>query len=319
MQHIEPSEHTLHGTWRPGRAAVCSVDQGESFTVRTIDVGWGTEAPIDTVSPRAKIGPLEPGIALCGPIHVRGAAPGDTLEIALDSILPGAYGYTFAGGGCGDDRIARRLGIADAPMTLIRWTLDTVSGQAIDDHGRSVQLRPFLGTLGTCPDVPDGTEPWSPRRTGGNLDCRELIAGTRLFLPVEVPGALVSLGDGHAAQGDGEVGGMAIECPMQSVELRCSVRRDIPATRPWALTPTGLVTCAMSSDIDEAIGDALSDMIDHLQRLLDVERTLALAYASSSIDVRITQLVNGVRGAHCVIGRDALTRLGAPDALDLFS
>jgi acetamidase/formamidase len=127
-----------------------------------------------------------------------------------------------------------------------------------------------------------------PRTTGGNIDCKELVVGSTLLLPIAVEGALFSAGDGHAAQGDGEVGQMAIECPLERVQLTLSVREDPTLVMPCALTPTAWIVFGFDEDLDEAVVQALNGMIDLMDRELGPERKEALALASVVVDLRVT-------------------------------
>lgn len=153
---------------------------------------------------------------------------------------------------------------------------------------------------------------WVPRRTAGNMDCRELTEGSVLLVPVEVPGAMVSIGDGHAAQGDGEVSGTAVECAMEAVELQFVVRRDLQLDGPRALTPAGWLTFGFSELLEEAVEQAVCAMLDLMQAQFTLDRKDALALASTVVDVRITQLVNGIRGVHALLPRGALEQMEQP-------
>jgi acetamidase/formamidase len=155
--------------------------------------------------------------------------------------------------------------------------------------------------MGNAPAGPDEAPTAPPRRVGGNLDCRELISGSTLWLPVEVEGALFSVGDGHGAQGDGEAGSTGIECPMERVELSFSVRRDMTIDAPCAQTPAGFLTLGFGADLDDATEAALSGMLEHLQRLYGWTRSEAAVLASLAVDLRITQIVNGTVGVHAVL------------------
>ena len=145
-----------------------------------------------------------------------------------------------------------------------------------------------------------------PRRWGGNLDCKELVAGTVLYLPIPVDGACFSAGDGHARQGDGEVSGLAIECPLERARLTLDVRDDLRLTAPVAETPAAWISFGMDEDLDEAAAMATDTMLELMGRELGLERRDALALASVVVDLRVTQLVNGVRGVHAVLARDAI-------------
>jgi acetamidase/formamidase len=148
---------------------------------------------------------------------------------------------------------------------------------------------------------------------GGNLDCRELVAGSTLWLPVEVEGALFSVGDGHATQGDGEVSRLAIECPMRRVELTFSVRKDLRLAMPAAETPAGWLALGIGQTLDEAEKMALNGMLDHLQTAYDLGRSHALALASCVVHLRVTQVVNETVGIHALLPHDAFTRSPVPE------
>jgi len=136
------------------------------------------------------------------------------------------------------------------------------------------------------------------------MDCRELVAGSTLYLPVGAPDGLLSLGDGHARQGDGELSGTAIECPMERIRVRFGLRDDFPVETVTADTPAGWTTAGFDRDLDRATHQAVSAMLDLMQRILGVDRPEAMALASVAVDVRLTQLVNGVRGVHAVLDPD---------------
>jgi len=175
--------------------------------------------------------------------------------------------------------------------------------------GATVALAPFLGVLGMPPPEPGVHSTGPPRRWGGNIDCKELLAGTTLFLPVAVDGALFSAGDGHARQGDGEVSGTAIECPLDRAQLTLTLRDDMALETPRAVTPAAWITFGFDEDLDEAAGAATEAMLDLIMLELGVGRREALALASVVVDLRVTQVVNGVKGVHAVLARDAI-RMG---------
>ena len=145
-----------------------------------------------------------------------------------------------------------------------------------------------------------------PRRCGGNIDCKELVAGTTLYLPISVDGALFSAGDGHARQGDGEVSGTAIECPLERAELTLTLRDDLTLETPRAETPSAWITFGFDEDLDAAALFATAAMVDLMKRELDVGHREAFALASVAVDLRVTQVVNGVKGVHAVLERDAI-------------
>jgi acetamidase/formamidase len=144
-----------------------------------------------------------------------------------------------------------------------------------------------------------------PRIWGGNIDCKELVAGTTLYLPIGVDGARFSVGDGHGLQGDGEVCGTAIECPMTRVDLTFKVI-DRPLKAPRAKTADAWITFGFDPDLDRASTMALNGMLDLIQEQHGVDRSKALGLASLAADLRITQIVNQSQGVHCVLPFDAL-------------
>ena len=160
--------------------------------------------------------------------------------------------------------------------------------------------------MGLAPGAPGEHSTIPPRaECGGNIDCKELVAGSTLFLPVTVPGALLYLGDGHAAQGDGEVGGTAIECPMTTEVTVDLVTGDMLAARPLASvhaeTPAGRITFGFDADLNAATGDALEAMITWMQSLYDLDKATALALASTCVDLRVTQVANQTWGVHAIL------------------
>lgn len=306
---IEPERATLHGRFSRDLPPALTIDPGDTVRFRTLDAAWNIKprrAPPSEVPPE-KFAPRIPerdgGHAMCGPIAIRGAEPGMTLGVRIDAIRPGTWGWTSAGGW--ESPLNRRLGVTEAERYLL-WTLDPDTMEGHDQHGHRIALRPFMGVMGLPPDAPGWHPSVPPRPTGGNLDCRELVAGSTLYLPIAVPGALFSVGDGHAAQGDGEVSSTGIECPMERVELTFSLHADLHLTMPRADTPAGWITFGFDEDLDEAAAMAVEGMLALLNERYGLPRLEALALASVVVDVRITQLVNDVRGAHAMLPHDAV-------------
>jgi acetamidase/formamidase len=184
----------------------------------------------------------------------------------------------------------------------VDWELANGIGRSSTGH--TVKLAPFLGVIGMPPDEPrtHSTEP--PRPCGGNIDCKELVAGTTLYLPVPVDGALLSVGDAHALQGDGEVSGTAIETTAHA-QLTVDVRDDLELEWPIARTAEAWLTFGFDSDLDSAADIALACMLRLLQREHRLSPDDALALASVAVDLRVTQVVNGVKGVHAVLRDDA--------------
>ena len=248
--------------------------------------------------------PLDAGHALCGPIAVRGARPGMVLEIGIDAIEPGEWGWTRSGGW--SSPVNDRLGVADGKEHMLVWAIDARNGTARDQNGREVTIRPFMGVIGMPPAEAGIHSTIPPRACGGNMDLKELVAGSRLFLPIPVNEALLSVGDGHAAQGDGEVSGLAIECPMNRVDLTLRLRDDIVLKAPLAETHAGTTTLGFGATLDAAAADALDGMLNVMKTRHGLERRDALALASVVVDLRVTQIVNGIVGVHAVLPTGAL-------------
>ena len=146
-----------------------------------------------------------------------------------------------------------------------------------------------------------------PRRWGGNIDCKLLVAGTTLYLPIPVDGALLSAGDGHGAQGDGEVSGTAIECPVERAQLTLDLRDDLDLRMPIARIDDAWVAFGFDEDLDTAAQLALETMLDLMEREHGYDRSHALALASVVVDLRVTQVVNGSKGVHAVLRDGALS------------
>lgn len=304
---IEPKQGTLHGSFSRDYAPVLTIDSGDTVSFRTLDSNWGLgpyvgHEPIARFEPRVK--GRDDGHALCGPIALRGAQPGMTLEIRINEVRPGAWGWT--GGGGWPSAMNRRLGLLEDGVSLI-WTLDADTLTGEDQYGHMLPLRPFMGVMGMPPDEPGIHSTIPPRFCGGNIDCKELVAGSTLYLPIAVPGGLFSTGDGHGVQGDGEVSGVAIECPIERVDMTFFVRDDITIRTPRANTPAGWITLAFHEDLHEASLLALEAMLDLMGELYNLPRPQAVALASLIVDLRITQIVNGgMFGVHAVLPHGAI-------------
>ncbi|WP_404336764.1 acetamidase/formamidase family protein [Planococcus rifietoensis] len=202
-----------------------------------------------------------------------------------------------------------KLGIVDSDRLQVDWTLDreqmtgkcTMSGKEF-----GVALSPFLGLIGLAPGEAGTHRTSPPYRTGGNIDCKELVEGSSLFLPVEVDGALLSFGDGHAVQGDGENSGTAIECPMDLVNLTLVLHKEMKLHMPKAKTPAGWVTFGFDEDLNEAAATALDEMVGLIQQFHSLSKTEAMALASVAVDLHVTQIVNGVKGVRAILPHGAI-------------
>jgi acetamidase/formamidase len=231
-----------------------------------------------------------------------------TLVVHIHEIQPGTWGWTGAGGLASP--VNTRLDIASDTERMHLWSLDSETMTGRNQDGFRVRLHPFMGVMGMPPDAPGMHPSAPPRKWGGNLDCKELVAGSTLYLPIPVPLALFSVGDGHAAQADGEVSGTAIECPMERVELRFELEDPRVLSTPWANTPAGWVTLGFHEDLHEAAMIALDAMVMLMGQQYGLDRHDAVALASVVVDLHVTQLVNaGILGVHALLPHGALTRV----------
>ena len=281
MIHELPLERrTLHGSFSCELPPALTVDPGDSVRFRSLNSGWRWDPDAPHYDDQ------EPGHALNGPIEVRGSRSGQTLVVSIDEVRPRGWGVTFGDG------------------QAFLWSLD--GDRWIGERGESVAAAPFLGVIGMPPPEPGRHSTAPPRRFGGNLDCKLLTAGATLYLPIPVDGALLSAGDGHGAQGDGELSGTAIECPLEAVQLTLGLRNDLELRMPVARSGGAWLAFGVDEDLDRAAELATETMLDLMERELAVDRAYALALASVAVDLRVTQLVNGSKGVHAVLRDDAL-------------
>jgi acetamidase/formamidase len=238
------------------------------------------------------------GHILTGPIYVEGAEPGDVLEVRIRSIsLPIAYGYNGCSG------FVREL---CEPRTSTLIHLDRKRMTAEVAPGITVPLRPFFGSIGVAPAPELGRVSSNPPgRHAGNLDNRELVAGTTLYIPVFVKGALLEIGDGHAAQGDGEVDQTAVETNLEG-RIQVIVRKDMKLEWPRGETPTHWIAMGTDSSLVVATRTAIREMVKFLQETKGITRTQAYQAASMAADLHITQLVDGNVGVHMMIAKKYL-------------
>ncbi|HET9683380.1 MAG TPA: acetamidase/formamidase family protein [Gemmatimonadaceae bacterium] len=240
------------------------------------------------------------GHILTGPIYVEGADSGDVLEVRIKSIsLPITYGYNGCSG------FVREL-CEQRTSTLIH--LDRKKMTAEVAPGIVVPLRPFFGSMGVAPAASLGRVSSNPPgRHAGNLDNKELVAGTTLYIPVFVKGALLEVGDGHAAQGDGEVDQTAIETDLEG-RLQVIVHKDTKLEWPRAETPTHWIAMGTDTSLVMATRTAIREMVKLLQEKKGITQTQAYQAASMAADAHITQLVDGNVGVHMMIPKKYLGR-----------
>jgi acetamidase/formamidase len=280
MIHEIPLERrTVQGRFDRDLEPVLSVDPGDTVRFQALNAGWRWDPEQEHFERDHQI---DGGHALCGPIEVRGARAGQTLVVRIEEVTPRGWGVTWADG------------------ETFSWRLDGETWQS--ERGWAVTSAPFLGVIGMPPPAPGRQSTTPPRRWGGNIDCKELVAGTTLYLPISVDGALLMAGDGHGAQGDGEVSGTAIECPLERAALTLDVEdRDLRS--PIARTADSWIAFGFDEDLDVAAEQATETMLDLMERELGVSRPEALALASVSVDLHVTQVVNEVKGVHAILRR----------------
>jgi acetamidase/formamidase len=312
MRHIvELAQDALIGSLSALVPPVLRIDSGDVITFQTLDAGWGT-GPTYTQRhrPFERRQSIEGGHALVGPFFVNGARKGMTLAITFNAIVPGSYGFTAAGRYPNWQN--RMLGLIEVDEIILDWRLDSSAGRAtctIGNKSYDVPVRPFMGVIGLPPDDSTGHSTWPPRFCGGNIDCRELIEGSTLYLPISVDGAYLAIGDGHAAQGDGEISCQAIECPMSMVDITVRLE-DMKLKYPRANTPAGWITFGFHEDLNEATVQALDGMLELMGELYGLSRVEAIAIGSTVVDLHITQIVNGTKGVHACLPHGLLRSTG---------
>jgi len=283
----------VHHGWSRYHPPLLTVRSGSQLTVDTQDASDGQLRPGSTHRSVAELD-LSRANPVNGPVFVEGARPGDVLQVEILAVEPGSYGWTALIPGFG--LLAEQF--PDPWLHL--WELDDQG--ALFTDGIRVPLQPFCGVLGVAPAEPGTHSALPPRRVGGNLDIRQLGPGSTLYLPVEVEGALFGVGDTHAAQGDGEVCGTAIEAPM-TVALRLTVRTDLaidtpeldvtrPLERPAAAAAGYHATTGIGPDLMAATRQSVERMIAYLERHHRLEPEAAYALCSVAVDLRISEVVD---------------------------
>jgi acetamidase/formamidase len=241
---------------------------------------------------------------LTGPVYVEGAEPGDVLEVRIQKIrlaIPYALN-AFAPG--------RGFLPEDFPYARVKAIpLDEKRMVAQFADGIEIPLRPFFGSMGVAPPAVSGrissAPPWV---NAGNIDNKELVAGTTLFIPIHAPGALFQVGDGHAGQGDGEVDITAMETSLVGT-FQFVVRKDMHLRWPRAETPTEFITMGLDEDLTSATKMAVREMIDFLVQEKHMTRDDAYMLASVAADLHITQVVDGNKGVHMMISKSIFTKV----------
>lgn len=305
---LKASTETCHwGFFDAALAPVMTLESGGEIIIDTLSggprnlPGAGFHVPPELLELHAAGVPSVPGHLLTGPVAVAGAMPGDVLQVdILDVSLRQDWGFNF---------IRPLAGTLPADFPKPHHTiipLDADRGIATMPWGLELDLNPFFGVMAVAPPPVWGRiSTIEPRAFGGNIDNKELIAGTTLYLPVFAEGALFSCGDGHGAQGDGEVCVTAIETALQG-RFRLTVRKDLDLTYPQAETPTHYITMGMAPDLDRCAEMALRGMISLVSERSNICREDAYMLCSLAGDLRITQTVNREKGVHMMMAKNLI-------------
>ena len=293
-------DHTIHKAhhhlgWDNSFEPVLRIDPGQSVEFEIFDASGEQLNPDSSLDDVAALdfGRVNP---VTGPVYIEGAEPGDALKVTLLEFAPSGWGWTanIPGFGLMADQFT------DPALHI--WTYDASSlDPALYGPGGRVPLKPFTGTIGVAPAEAGTHSIVPPRRVGGNMDVRDIASGTELYLPVEVAGALFSVGDTHAAQGDGEICGTAIESPMR-VAMRFELVKDANLSFPRYDTPGPVsrhfdgagyhVTTGIGPDLMQGARDAVSAMIELLGQSHGLSAVDAYLLCSVCADLRISEIVD---------------------------
>ena len=309
LHRLDPSVETCRwGLFDAGFPPVLTVQPGDSVVIDSVS---GTPAVMPdaetgfAIDPRlrrihAGLAP-GPGHILTGPVAIAGAEPGDTLEVRIDAVEPTQdWGY------CGFRPLRGTLPRDFAAGRVTHIAIDRARRVCRMPYGVELPLAPFFGVMGVAPPPDYGAiSTIEPREHGGNLDCKELVAGSTLHLPVWVPGALFSAGDGHGLQGDGEVCINALETNLEG-RFTFLLHKRSGLRFPRAETPTHHVSIGLNEDLDEAMRMALREMIGLIVERSALSREEAYQFCSLAVDFRVTQTVNGEKGIHGMLRKGLL-------------
>ena len=301
-------EHLHFGFLDGSLPPILHVASGDTVRLAALPAGVAARLPEDrTVVLPSHLRALEllaqgPGAhMLTGPIHVEGARPGDVLQIDIEAIeLRQDWGFVAV------HPLAGTLPEEFPDAEIIHPRIDRERHICTLPWGTELPLDPFFGIIATAPPPSWGRVTSNiPRRFGGNMDNKELRAGATLYLPVLVAGGLVSVGDGHGVQGDGEVCITALETALAGT-FKLTVRKDLPFREPFAETPDHLISIGIDEDLDDAAKAAVRQMVAEICRRTDLSRNHAYMLCSLIGDLRVTQTVDGNKGCHMMLAKSAL-------------
>jgi acetamidase/formamidase len=283
----------VHYVWDAGHEPVITIESGDTVDVTTRDVSDNQIGP-DSDSSAIDTLDWDRVYPLAGPIAVADAEPGDTLAVEILDLQTQGWGWTAVLPGFG-------LLPEDFPDAYLR-TFDLSDGETARLESATIPLAPFMGTMGVCPAGASAQPVMPPGRFGGNLDTRQLVAGTTLYLPVQEPGALFSTGDAHGCQGDGEVCVTGLEAPMFA-SLRFTLEKGRSLPGPQYRTAEGSLTrrvdggafygtTGIGPDLYENAQNAVRAMIDHIVATYGLSREDAYLLSSLAVDLKISEIVD---------------------------
>ncbi|GAC1519396.1 MAG: hypothetical protein NVS2B3_15690 [Vulcanimicrobiaceae bacterium] len=310
--HVVPStmETVVQGQFDPNRAPVATIDSGDIVVYRDTWTHFLNRlqpgVPASALAEMRKALPGRGVHSIVGPVAVNGAKPGDLLEIRFLSMTPIDFGANFHNPG---ELHTGSLPDEFADGHVHYFKLDGRDGYVEFSPKIKLELRPFQGTFGVAPAGGVAVSSVAPGKHAGNVDCKELVTGSSLYVPVQVDRALVYTGDSHALQGDGEVNITAIETAMK--EVRCQIVLHPAANYVWPMieTPTHFLMLGMDPSLNDALRISLRNTIDFLHAKAGLSRDDAYGLASLAVDFRITQMVDKMNGVHAMIPKSIF----APD------
>ncbi|MGI4798599.1 MAG: acetamidase/formamidase family protein [Janthinobacterium lividum] len=310
VHHVSASPDTVHwGTFSAAEAPILTISSGDTVTLECVS------GPADAMPPPGSRMIVPPALSaihagvpqrgphiLTGPIAVAGAEPGDTLEVRIDAIEFGAdWGF------CGHRPLFGTLPEDFPNRFLSHIPIDRAANTCRLPWGMELPLQPFFGVMGVAPKPSYGVlSTKEPREHGGNLDNKELGVGSSLFLPVFVPGANFSAGDGHGVQGDGEVCINALEICLNGTFTLTLHKGGEPLRYPRGETATHYISMGMHEDLDVAMKTALREMIAFICNRSGLSPDQAYQLCSLAVDFHVTQTVNGEKGVHGMLSKTLL-------------
>jgi acetamidase/formamidase len=298
--HILPAtlETTQWGWFNNGQAPVLRIDSGDTVILETMMHSHNQVVPGKTIEEIKKLRTDHPGRGphtVTGPIYVNGAEPGDVLKVRINKIVPRAYATNF--------NVPGMFGqfpqeYQDGQVKYMYLDLDKMVTEFLP--GVYIPLRPFPGTIGVARKEPGQYSTVPPGEFAGNMDIRDLTAGTTLYVPVHVPGALLWTGDSHAAQGNGEVNLTAVETAYKEFNITVEVIKGRPLDFPRIETPKSWITMGFDQDLNKAWDQTKAQTIKFLAEQRKISPDQAAKLMPTVSDCRISQVVNVKKGIHCL-------------------